>query len=366
MEHFDVVVIGAGQAGLSVGYYLARKGIRFVILDGAQRIGDVWRKRWDSLRLFTPARFDSLVGLPFPAPPNSFPTKDQMADYLESYAAHFELPVRMRARVQEVTRQGRTYLVKGDDFEIEAEHVVVAMASYQRPKVPAFAGELRSDIVQIHSSEYRNPSQLRDGGVLIVGAGNSGAEIAVDLSRTQQQLFLSGKSTGEVPFRIDGLLARLFLLRLVLRVLFHRVLTVNTPMGRKMRPQAMIKGAPLIRTKLKHLLAIGVGRVARVVGARDGLPVLEDGRVLEVGNVVWCSGFHPGFSWIKLPILDGHGEPLHDSGVARGEPGLYFVGLHFLHAFSSTMIHGVARDAERIVRNIVERSRAHAERRQEQ
>lgn len=357
-ERLDVVVIGAGQAGLSVGYYLTQMGVRFAILDGADRIGDVWRKRWDSLRLFTPARFDGLVGMPFPAPPDSFPTKGEMADYLEAYATRFELPVRTRARVKELTREGSSYIVRGDDFEIEAAHVVVAMATYQRPKVPALAVDLEPSIVQLHSSEYKNPSQLRPGGVLIVGAGNSGAEIAVDLARAGHPIAMSGKSTGEVPFRIDGFWARLFLLRLVLRVFFHRVLTVNTPMGRKMRPTVLAKGGPLIRTKLKDLLALGVERVPRVVGAENGRPVLEDGRALDVANVVWCSGFHPGFSWINLPILDEHGEPHHDSGLARGEPGLYFVGLHFLHAFSSTMIHGVARDAARIARVIAARSRA--------
>src|SRR6185295_17598452 len=175
-ESIETLIIGAGQAGLSVGYHLARRGAPFVILDGNQRIGDSWRARWDSLRLFTPARFDGIAGLPFPAGPNTFPTKDEMADYLEGYAKRFQLPVRTGVRVTRLSRRGDGYLVETTDSAYEAEHVVVAMATFQQRRVPSFARELAPDIVQLHSSDYRNLSQLRSGGVLIVGAGNSGAE----------------------------------------------------------------------------------------------------------------------------------------------------------------------------------------------
>jgi len=353
-ERLDVIVIGAGQAGLSVGYYLARRGLRFVILDGCERIGDQWRKRWDSLRLFTPARFDGLVGMPFPAPPDEFPTKDQMADYLAAYAAHFALPVRSAVQVDRLSRRNGRYVVSAGALELEAEHVVVAMATFQRPRVPTFARELDAKIVQLHSHAYRNPAQLTPGPVLIAGAGNSGAEIALELSRSHA-IRMAGRDTGEIPFQIDSFLGRLFLGPLVLRFLFHRVLTVKTPLGRKLRAKILHVGGPLIRTKSRHLAAAGVERVARVVGVRGGLPLLEDGRTLDVANVVWCTGFDPGFSWIDLPVLDEHGEPRHTSGVAENEPGLYFVGLHFLHAASSTMIHGVGRDAERIAATIAQR-----------
>jgi putative flavoprotein involved in K+ transport len=345
---FDVIVIGGGQAGLSVGYYLRKRGLKFAILDASERIGDSWRKRWDSLRLFTPAKLSSLVGMKFPAPANYFPTKDEMGDYLEAYAARFELPVRTRSRVERLFRRDGRFVVKTGDGELEADQVVVAMASYQHDRVPTFARELRSDIVQVRSSDYRNPGQLRDGGVLIVGAGNSGAEIAKDLAG-KHDVWVAGRGTGEVPFRIDGLPARLFLARFVLRFIFHRVLTVNTPMGRKARPKIMTQGGPLIRVKDKQLAAVGIKRVGRVTGVRDGLPVVDDGRVLEVANVVWCAGFHPGFSWIDLPVLGADGEPIHEGGVVPAVPGLYFVGLHFLYSMSSTMIHGVGRDARRIV-----------------
>jgi putative flavoprotein involved in K+ transport len=186
--------------------------------------------------------------------------------------------------------------------------------------------------------------------VLIAGAGNSGAEIAIELARTRR-VWMSGRDTGHVPFRIDSLAARL-LVPFIFRVVFHRILTVDTPMGRKARPTMLQRGGPLIRVKPADLKAAGVERVPRVVGVRDGLPILDDGRVLNVTNVIWCTGFHPGFSWIDLPIFDERGEPQHDRGIVASQPGLYFVGLHFLYALSSTMIHGVARDAERIVRAI--------------
>src|SRR6185503_2227996 len=182
-ERLDVVVIGGGQAGLSVGYHLMKRGVRFVILDGSARIGDTWRKRWDSLRLFTPAWLDSLDGLPFPAPPDYFPTKDEMGDYLQLYAAHFKLPVQSGVRVESVSRTHDRYVVKTKERDYDAAHVVVAMANYQRPRVPAFAKELRADIVQIHSLHYKSPAALREGAVLIAGAGNSGAEIAKERAR---------------------------------------------------------------------------------------------------------------------------------------------------------------------------------------
>ena len=356
-ESFHTIVIGGGQAGLSVGYYLARQDRPFVILDASQRVGDVWRHRWDSLRLFTPAVFDGLVGMKFPAAPFNFPTKDEMADYLEAYAKRFQLPVRNGIRVDRLTRDGNRYLIEAGPHRFQAEHVVVAMSSYQVPRVPAFAKELRPDILQMHSSEYRNPRQLKPGGVLLVGAGNSGAEIAFEVVR-EHPTWVSGRDTGHVPFRIDGLAARLGLVRFIFRFVFHRLLTVSTPIGRRIRRSVFTQGGPLIRVKPKHLAAAGVQRVPRMSRVVNGFPEIEDGRTLEVANVIWCTGFGNGFSWIDLPIFEPNGEPRHRSGIADNEPGLYFVGLHFLHAFSSTMIHGVARDARRIADAIERRTKA--------
>ena len=357
-ERVNTVVIGAGQAGLSTGYHLARRGVRFVILDANDRVGDVWRRRWDSLRLFTPARYAGLDGLPFPAPPFSFPTKNEMADYLEAYARRFALPVRSGMRVVRLSRLGDRFLVVAGTTRFEADNVVVAMAQYQERRVPPFAGELDSTTAQLHSIEYRNPAQLQTGDVLIAGAGNSGAEIALEAARSGHRTWLAGPHTGQVPFRIDGRVARLGLYRLVLRVLFHRVLSIATPIGRKIRPKVLRRAAPLIRTRSKNLAAAGIVRVPRVVGVRNGLPLLEDGRVLNVANVVWCTGFDPGFSWIDLPVFDSTGQPRHEAGIVAGEPGLYFVGLHFQYAFSSDMIHGVGRDAARVSEAVAARAPA--------
>jgi len=349
-ERFETVIIGGGQAGLAVGYYLAKQQRPFVILDASQRIGVAWRDRWDSLRLFTPARYNGLPGMRFPGPGWSFPTRAEMADFLAAYVARFELPVRSGVRVDRLWRDGRGFVMTAGERRFEAEHVVVAMANYQSPRVPEFAQELDPSIIQLHSGEYRSPSQLREGGVLLVGAGNSGAEIALEVVRTHPAL-LSGRDTGHVPVRIEGLASRLIFSRIVLRIFFHRILTVRTPLGRKLWRKARSKGMPLIRVKPKDLKAAGVERVPRTTGIRDGQPLLENGRVLDVTNVVWCTGFHPDFSWIDLPVLED-GEPLHERGIVPSEPGLYFVGLHFLYAVSSAMVQGVGRDAKRIAGHI--------------
>jgi putative flavoprotein involved in K+ transport len=353
-EHVDTVVIGGGQSGLSVAYQLQRLGIPCLVLEMRAHVGDSWRERWDSLRLFTPARYDGLVGMPFPAPPHSFPTKDEMADYLARYAERFALPVRTGVRVDRVTKHDSGFIVSAGAERIVADNVVVAMASFQMPKIPAFAAELAPEIVQLHSSEYRNPSQLREGGVLVVGAGNSGAEIAFELAHQGHATWLSGRDTGHPPFPIDGAVARL-ILPVLFRVVFHRVLSVATPIGRRARAKIISHGGPLIRQRPKNLLAAGVVRVGRTTGARDGKPVLADGTVLPVANVIWCTGFTAGMSWLDVATLDARGEPRHEGGLVTEQPGLYFVGLNFLYALSSTMIHGVERDAERIARAIAAR-----------
>lgn len=349
-ERVQTVVIGAGQAGLSVGYHLARRNLPFVILDAGQRVGDVWRGRWDSLRLFTPARFDGLDGLRFPAARDHFPTKDEMADYLERYAARFELPVRLGIEVNRLTRTGERFVVAAGEQLIEADNVVVAMGTDQKGRIPAFASELDPAIVQLHSADYRRPSQLQPGDVLVVGAANSGVEIALDVVG-EHRVWLSGRHPGHVPFDVGSFLGRHLLTTLVLRGLFHRVFAVRTPIGRRFRATIGHHGKPLVRSKPKDVAAAGIGQVARTIGVRDGLPALEDGQVLDVGNIIWCTGFHPGFSWIDLDLLDGD-EPRHRYGIVDEAPGLYFVGLDFLYAPSSGMVHGVGRDAERVARDI--------------
>jgi putative flavoprotein involved in K+ transport len=358
VERFDVIVIGAGQAGLSVGHHLARLGVSFLILEAHPRIGDAWRTRWDSLRLFTPARFDGLDGMPFPAPPHTFPTKDEMADYLESYADRFQLPVRTGVRVERLTREGDRYVLLAGARRLEAQHVVVAMATYQRPRVPAFATELDRRIVQMHSLDYRRPAQIPAGDVLIVGAANSGAEIALDLARAGRRVWLSGRNPGQVPFRIENPFALRVIVPILFRVVFHRIMTVDTPIGRRQRPHFISQGLPLIRTKIADLKAAGVTLGPRTEGASGGRPRLADGNVLDVASVVWCTGFDIGRNWIDLPVFGADGEPIQTRGVVPGEPGLYFVGPHFLYSASSTMIHGIGRDARRVAETIGQRIKA--------
>jgi putative flavoprotein involved in K+ transport len=354
VKQIQTVVIGGGQAGLSVGYHLAKRGLPFVILDAQKRVGDAWRNRWDSLRLFTTARYAGLPGLPFPAKGDVFPSKDEMADYLESYASRFQLPVRLGERAKSLSREGERFVVIAGEQRYEAEQVVVAMANYQTPRVPEFSRELDGRILQMHSSEYRNPSQLQDGGVLVVGVGNSGADIGLDVASTRPT-WVAGKEPGHLPFAIESFFGRFVMARFV-KFMFHHILTLSTPIGRKARPKILLRAAPLIRVKPEDLVNAGIERVSRVVGVREGLPLLADGRKLNVRNVIWCTGYHPGFSWIDLPVFASNegkpGEPLHERGIVTQLPGLYFVGLHFLYAMSSAQLIGVGRDAERIVEAI--------------
>ena len=361
-EYFETVIIGGGQAGLSVGYHLKKQGRPFVILDANERIGDAWRKRWVSLRLFTPARYSGLAGWRFPAPAMAFPTKDEMADYLEFYAARFELPARTGVKVDGLSREGDRYVVEAGDRRFEADNVVVASGAYQSPRIPTFAPELDPGIVQLHSSEYRDPSQLQEGGALVVGAANSGAEISLEVSK-DHQTWLSGRHPGQEPFRPGSRWDRL-LMPAIWFMLSH-VLTMKTPPGRAAWRRLRSRGLPLARVRSKDITAAGIERVPRMAGARGGLPMLDDGRVLEVANVIWCTGFVPDFAWIDLPVFAEDGGPLHDRGVVGSEPGLYFVGMVFLYALASSLVGGVGRDAEHIAKHIAsrepnDRRKAHA------
>ena len=352
-QHTHTVVIGGGQAGLSVGYHLAKRGIPFVILDAHPRVGDAWRNRWDSLRLFTPSRYAGLPGFPFPGRGDAFLTKDEVADYLESYAQRFHLPVKNGVKVDSLSKEGQRFVTTAGDLRFESANVVVAMANYQVPRVPDFARELDPAVVQLHSHDYRNPSQLRDGGVLVVGVGNSGADIGLEVAQSHPT-WMSGKESGHIPFRIETFLASNFLVRLV-RFVGHHVLTVSTPIGRKVRPKLLSKAAPLVRVKPQDLIDAGIERVPRVVGVRSGRPLLANDRTLDVNNVIWCTGYHPGFAWIKMPIFGEDARPVHERGIVHGMPGMYFVGLHFLYAMSSASLIGVSRDAERVVKALASR-----------
>jgi putative flavoprotein involved in K+ transport len=337
MERLEAVVVGGGQAGLATAYELTRRGIGHAVLEANPRIGDQWRRRWDSLQLFTPARFDCLPGSAFPAPAGSFPGKDAMADYLEAYTHDGALPVRLGVSALELTRSGTSYLVGTSAGTIEARHVVVA-TGYQRPKVPAFAADINPAIRQVHAGEYRNPSQLA-GDVLVVGAGTSGVEIAIEAARAGHHTVLAGRGTGAIPPIFYSFNGKFFWFYA------NKIASVRTPMGRRMKPLVLTHGAPLIRVKMRDAIAAGVNRAPRISGVQDGVPTFEGGAKAQANTIVWCTGFGRDYSWIKLPVVGPDGFPLHAGGALTGEPGLYFVGLPFQTRLASGLIGGVGEDA---------------------
>jgi putative flavoprotein involved in K+ transport len=351
-HHVDTVVIGGGQAGLVVGNDLRRHGIDFVILDASARVGDAWRKRWDSLRLFTQARMNGLPGMPFPGAGGEFVGKDAVADFLETYARTKRLPVRSGVRVNRLRHDGRGFLVETTDDVYSAENVIVAMADYQKPRVPEFAVDLGPNVVQMHSSEYASPDQLQDGKVLVVGLGNSGADIAYETAKTHATI-VSGTEKGAIPFALEGWFGRHFGTRLV-RTAMINILNTSTPMGRRVRPKMLQSGPPLVRVRPKELSQAGVERVTRITGVEDGLPVTSDGVSLQVSNVIWCTGYQRGYDWIELPIFDDDLRPKHTRGIVADQPGLYFLGLYFLHSAWSETIPGVQPDARHVVKHLIE------------
>lgn len=357
-ESVETVIIGAGQAGLATGYHLRKRGRPFVILDGNARVGDNWRAQWDTLRLYTPKKYDGLPGLPFPGERWSYPTKDEVADYLESYAVHFDLPVRTGTRVDKLEPlSGGGYAVTTGEHRILADNVVAATGTFGRtPYLPDFAVDLDPAIRQLHSSEYRRPEQLKDGPVLVVGASHSGTDIAYEVA-TSHHTVLCGRDPGQIPVRLEKRGARVFFP--VFLFLGRHLITRRTPIGRKAMHELRYHGGPMLRVKRSDLTGRGVERVPnRVAGVQNGRPVLDDGRVLDVANVVWCTGFQQVFDWIRLPVIGADGWPEELRGVAADAPGLFFCGLCFQFAFSSMVLPGVGRDAEYVAKRIAARSGA--------
>ena len=353
-DYFETVIIGAGQAGLSVAYHLTQQDRSFVVLEGHDRVGDNWRTRFDSLKLYSPSQYDGLPGWPMPLPKWTYPTKDQLADYFEAYAERFELPIITGVSVDSLRRHGDGYLIRAGAHRFLCDNVVVASGTFQEPTIPDFAGELDPSVVQLHSSEYRNPSQLQDGPTLVVGCAHSGADIALEVAATHETI-VSGRVNGEMPFDMEGRVARIAL-PIMWRVANH-VITMRTPLGRKLRHHVRGHGGPLLRVKRRHLDAAGVERTeCRVAGVVDGKPVLDDDRVLDVANVVWCTGFGKDISWIEIPVAGEDGWPEQDRGVVASSPGLYFVGLPLLFAFASMLVGGVGRDAKYVAEHIASRS----------
>jgi putative flavoprotein involved in K+ transport len=353
----ETVIIGAGQAGLSTGYHLKRQHREFIIIEGNDRVGDGWRRQWDTLRLYTPAKYDGLPGMPFPGSPWLYPLKDEVADYLEAYANRFELPIRLGVRVEGVEPSGDGYVVRTDDGgRIEARNVVIATGTFGRtPSIPDFAADLHPAILQLHSSEYRRPGELQDGPVLVVGASHSGADIAYEVAASHPTV-LCGPDRGQIPINLESTAMRLSFP--VMIFMARHVITRRTPIGRREMNEIRFHGGPMIRVKREDLEQRNVERLlSRVVGVRDGAPVLDDGRVVEATNVVWCTGFRQVFDWLDVPVIGPDGWPREYRGVVEGVPGLFFCGLSFQYAFSSMVLPGVGRDAAYLAKKIADRSR---------
>ena len=346
-NNWSTIIIGAGQAGLSTGYYLKKFDEDFIIIDASKKIGDSWRKRWDSLRLFTPSQYDGLPGLKFSQKRNIFPVKNEMADYLENYSKRFSLPVRLGIHVIRVSYTPTGFEIDSTSGKLMSKRLVIATGTNPVPRIPDFAKDINIGIKQIHSSQYLNSGQFPPGDTLVVGAGTSGVEIAIELSESHNTM-IAGKPTFHIPepvLKYGGGLYWWFI---------NNILTVRTPIGKKAKTKVLKGGGPLIRISADALDIAGVERLPRVTGVSNGLPRLEDGRVLEVKNIVWSTGFKPDFSWIDLNVTNGTGWPLTDRGLSLKAEGLYFVGMPFQYGLSSGLIGGVGRDALYVAKHIKE------------
>jgi putative flavoprotein involved in K+ transport len=347
-ETFNTIVIGGGQAGLAAGYYLSQRGENYVILDENTRTGATWRKRWDSLRLFTPSQNDYLPGMKFPGYDNYFPTKDEAADFLETYASHFSLPVRYGVKVDGLQRNEAGYRLSAGEERFHARNVIVATGAFHTPYTPNIAQGLTLGIFQMHSVDYRRPKDVPVQNVVVVGAGNSGAEIGLELAKDGRKVWLAGRDVGHIP---ANKLGKLFGGKPYWWFL-RRVMTIHTPLGRRMKANVLAHGNPLVRIPREEVAGACVEFVPRLTGVWDGKPQTEDGRMLPVQGVVWATGFRPDYYWINLPIFDGTGRPRHQRGVVPEAPGLYFVGLHFQTGLTSSLLGGVGEDARYIVRQM--------------
>lgn len=357
--HVPTVIVGAGQAGLTTAYFLGRAGHPCAVLHEDARVGDVWRHRYDSLRLNTPARYDRLPGIDWPTGGWDFPTGAQMADLLETYVAAHDIDVRHGTRVSRIERVGERFEVTTNHGMLTADSVVVATGGEHNPRIPEIARSLDPGVRQLHSKAYRNPAQLLPGPVLVVGCGQSGADVALEAARAGHETWISGRPPGEIPVDIESRKAR-WGLRVLFFVWTH-VLTMKTPFGRRIRSEIRTGGAPLVRVKMKDLADAGVHHLeARTTGVREGKPELADGTVLDVANVIWCTGFTQDFSFIHPSVVSEDGWPRDEGGVVPEMPGLYFMGLLFQRGFYSMLVGGAGRDARYIARHVVEHARRRA------
>ena len=338
----DVVVVGAGQAGLAIAWQVSRRGLRLLVLEAAAELGQSWRSRWDSLTLFTLAQYDALPGMPFPAPADTYPTKDPVADYLQAYADAFQLPVRLNARVTSLSRSGNGFEVRTADQTFSARRVVVATGPFQVPFIPAAASGLDSAVTQIHSTDYRNPGALPDGPVLVVGGGNSGLQIAEELSGSRRVDVSMGTSPPILPQRPLGRDLFWWLTRLGL---------MRVPAESRLGRRVQARGEFVIGTSRRSLKRAGVTFRPRLVGAEGRTVRFADGSTLDAGVVLWATGYRSDYSWISIPGVVRDGRVAHRRGVTD-VPGLYFLGLSWQHTRGSALLGFLDDDASHIADRI--------------
>src|SRR5215210_9433006 len=339
---FDVVVVGAGQAGLAIGYHLARQQRRFTILDAAGAPAAAWRERWDSLRLFTPVRYDSLPGLPFPGDPDSYPGRDEVVDYLTGYREHCDLPVELDSEVQAVRPSDDGFLVELRDRTYAAEQVVLATGPFQIPRIPPIATQLDEDVVQMHSTAYRGPADVPDGAVLVVGGGNTGYQIAEELAAAHEVHLSVGSRQPPLPQRLLGR----DLFRYLEAGRFMRV-TVHSRLGQRLQDGETLVGSSPRAARRRH----GIKLRGRAVAASGTEIRFADGSTLSPKAVIWATGFALDHSFVQAPVFDEKGRVEHRRGVTT-VPGLYFLGLPWQHTCGSALLGWVKDDAQYIASEI--------------
>jgi putative flavoprotein involved in K+ transport len=341
-NHREVVVVGGGQAGLAIGYHLAKQGTDFTILEAAAEPAAAWRDRWDSLKLFTSARYDSLPGMEFPGDPDRYPTRDEVANYLTDYAGEFNLPVELNSRVREVRRQNDRYVVELDGRAYEARHVVIATGPFQTPFVPPIAEGLRDGVVQMHSTGYRSPESVPEGCVLVVGGGNTGFQIAEELSASREVHLAVGSRQAPLPQRILG---RDLFWYLDATGLIRK--TTSSRIGKVMRKRE----DTLIGSNPRRARRHGIELHGRAVAAAGSTVSFADGAELDVRGVIWATGFRVDHSWIDVPGFDENGRAVHERGVTTS-PGLYFLGQLWQHTRGSALLGWVKDDAAYIAEKV--------------
>jgi putative flavoprotein involved in K+ transport len=345
---YDEIVIGAGQAGLAMGYYLKKEKRSFLILGKEKNIGDVWRERYDSLVLFTTRAYSTLPGFHFEGDQHTYPTKDELADYLSAYAKNFALPLQFNTNVYRLYKEDNHFVVKTNQGDFISKNVIVATGPFQTPYIPVFSQQLSDDIYQVHSSEYHNPGQLKKGPVLIIGGGNSGAQIAVELSRSKEVYFSVGHKMKFFPQVIGN--RNIFWWFQKLGLLQANI---NTKIGRFLSRQP----DPIFGLELKRALKEKKVIIKpRSVSVENDRIMFEDVSTLSFSNVIWATGFKSDYDWINIDgVLTHNGKPIHQRGVTNVK-GLYFIGLPWQYRRGSGLLYGVGYDAAYLSVNIQESS----------